>query len=900
MKSGKVVVCPNGRVFDLYAKIRLDTDDYTNALNDASHKTSTFGEKIGAGLKTAAKVGAAAIAAATTAVAGFAASSVKTGMGFDSAMSQVAATMSMTMDQLNNAVETVQLSTGEFTGTLREFAIEMSSNTAFSANEVAEALNYMALAGYDIKTSMSMLPNVLNLAAAGNMDLARASDALTDSQTALGLTIDETTVLSDQWARTASRTNTSVAQLAEATLTVGGTAKGMSGGITELNSVLGILADNSIKGADGGVHLRNILLAMNPTTKAAKQAFKDLGIETYDSQENLRSLSDIFLDLNAAMADMTEQEKDVMKSAIFNKTDLSAVNALLGTTAERWEEVYGAISDATGAAEEMAKVQLDNLAGDVVYFKSALEAAKIILSDQLTPNLREFVQFGTNAISTLSEAFKEGGLSGAMEALGTILSDGLNMVIEQLPKFIDAGMQLLGALGRGILDNLPMITDAALEIVFMLSDGIVSALPSLAEGAIQIVSELATGIGNAAPELVPKAVEAILQFVDGLTNPESMKNLLGAALTLIEGLGEGIIKSIPLLIKYGPEIVVNIVSGIMSALPQLLEVGWQLIVGLGEGILQGLAVIPDTIARVAGAIVDGFKALFGIHSPSTVMAEMGDNLIAGLLQGISDTWQSIVDFFAGAGEALINLLGGVWDTISGAASAAWEAIGSVVSGAWDTITGVWNAATGFFGGIWESVQSTAGSAADAIGGFLSDAWDAISSVWQGAFDFYAGIWSDIISVFSGAFGEFSGIGGNIVEGIKNGISNAWKSLTSMVSGLFGGLIKSVKSTLGIASPSKVFAGIGGNMALGLGEGWDDEYASIKQKIESGMDFGFASVGLTANATYSTNRTEQDGAQSAFSGGGNTYVTINSPVAVDAVTAAREWKKTTQRMAMGYV
>lgn len=1056
-------------VFDLFAKISIDTSEYDRGLSDASNKTSSFGDKLKSGLATAAKFGMAAIGTATTAVTGFAASSVKVGMDFDSAMSQVAATMLKSMDEMNSEVVSVDLSTGKFTGTLRDFAKEMGSTTAFSATEAANALNYMALAGYDTETSMKMLPNVLNLAAAGGIDLASASDMVTDAQSALGLSLDETAEMVDKMAQTASKSNTSVAQLGEAYLVVGGTAKNLAGGTTELSTALGILADNGIKGGEGGTALRNIMLSLSaPTDKAAK-LMNSLGLEVYDANGNMRPLNETFGDLNSVLSTMTQGEQTQVLNSIFNKVDLKSVNSLLagtasgfdgigaalhassvdwesyvddirartgdmsittedlfndisnfltgmlelgydteeqqkvlqeefGLTAEdaaaaiesvntsvvesgtRWDELTGYINNAEGAAQAMADIQLDNLEGDVIKFKSALEGAQIAISDQLTPTLREFTQFGTDAISTLSTAFQEGGLTGAMEALGTILSDGLNMVIEQLPQMVDAGMQLLGALGQGLLDNLPAITDAAIEIVLMLADGLIEARLALDEGAVQLVTGLANGIGEALPELIPKAVEAVATFLEGLTNPESLNNLIGGALTLIEGLGEGIIKAIPLLIEYGPEIVVNIVTGLISALPQLITVGGQLIMGLVEGLIQAVVAIPTAIAKVASAIVDGFKALFGIHSPSTVFAEMGGFLIDGLLQGISETWGNIVEFFSGAAEGLINFLGESWDTIKEAASVAWEAIKEVFvaawegiqsawgvvidffSGIWDGIQGVfsvvadilggffsaaweavqsaWSGAVEFFGGLWNNIQTAAGEAAGAVSGALSDAWnavtaawsaavgffsslwsgitstfagaaswfgdkfsaawDAVTSAWSGVTTFFSGVWDKITSVFSSVGDKFKSIGKSIVDGLKNGVLGAWNSFIGFITDKVGGIVNTVKNLLGIHSPSTVFAGIGGNMALGLAEGWDDEYSGIKRKIENGLNFGTATVGLSTNYSGAARYGAQEAPQRAGTGWGNTYVTINSPVAVDGVQAAREWQKTAQRMALGYV
>ena len=170
--------------------------------------------KIGSIAQKGLKIVGAAFTATETAVLAFGKKYIEAGMQFDSSMSQVAATMGTTVDQI---------------GELRDFAQEMGATTAFSATQAADALNYMALAGYDAGTSMSMLPNVLNLAAAGGMELASASDMITDSQSALGLTLSETSQLVDKMAKASSKSNTSVAQLGEAILTVGGTAKMMAG-----------------------------------------------------------------------------------------------------------------------------------------------------------------------------------------------------------------------------------------------------------------------------------------------------------------------------------------------------------------------------------------------------------------------------------------------------------------------------------------------------------------------------------------------------------------------------------------------------------------------------------------------------------------------------------------------
>lgn len=331
--------------------------------------------------------------------------SVKTAADFEASMSQVAATMGYTVEDLNDGSSEASQNMQRLT----DFAREMGATTAFSADEAAQALNYMALAGYDVDESMQMLPTVLDLAAAGGIDLASASDMVTDAQTALGLTAEETKTMVDQMARSSSRSNTSVAQLGEAILTVGATARGVKGGTQELSSVLGILADNGIKGSEAGTKLRNILLAMTPSTDDAVAAWEKLGVSAYDADGSLRPLPEIFQELNTAMEGMSQEEKTRLLSDMFNKTDLAAINSLLGTTAERWEDLSGEIENASGAAGDMADTQLNNLKGQLTLLKSAIQDVAIEIGNIMLPYVKRFVEWVqklTTKFSGLSDRTK--------------------------------------------------------------------------------------------------------------------------------------------------------------------------------------------------------------------------------------------------------------------------------------------------------------------------------------------------------------------------------------------------------------------------------------------------------------------------------------------------------------
>lgn len=478
---------------------------------ESQKKMSEFGshakESIGGVVKAAAAI--------TVALAAIAKKAAETGAAFDASMSQVAATMGYSVEEIN----TEGTEAAETFATLRKFAQDMGKSTAFSANEASQALNYMALAGYDAEKAMSMLPKVLDLASAGTIDLAKASDMVTDAQSALGLSIEDTEVLIDQMAKTASKSNTSVEQLGEGILNIGATAKDIKGGTKELTEVLGILADNGIKGAEGGTKLRNILLKLEAPTDKAAAKLKELGVEAYDADGHLRSMQDIFGDLNVALADLDDQSASLAKATIFNARDLGAVNALLNTSRDRWEQLGEEIENSAGAAHDMAEVQLDNLAGDVTLFKSALEGAEITISDRLTPSLRNMVQFGTDAVGKLADGFGQGGLSGAVAAAHKIIRDSFEDEADAIFG-VEAGIEALIS-AYVTYKTVSLITEGiqamkTLNTAIQTATTSTEALNAVTEAnPYGLIAALAVGVTTAIKKLIDIEVDLIDEVDDG-------------------------------------------------------------------------------------------------------------------------------------------------------------------------------------------------------------------------------------------------------------------------------------------------------------------------------------------------------------------------------------------------
>lgn len=770
-------------LFNLSAILTLDTSKYEQGISKA--------EAVAKGMDKAFKLGAAAIGGATVAVGAFGAASVKTGMSFDTAMSQVGATMLKTNEEMAQSFGEVDTAYGHFSGNLRDFAKFLGANTAFSATQAAEALNYMALAGYDTQQSMDMLPNVMSLAAAGAMDLARASDMVTDTQTAFGISAERTSQMVDEMAKAASTGNTSVEQLGDAFLVVGGLAKELNGGMVtladgtqapvdglqEMEIALTAMANAGIKGSEAGTHMRNMIMKLSsPTSDGAKQ-MEALGVSVFDAEGKMRSLSDIFGDLNGALGNLTQEQKIQAISDLFNARDLASAEALLGAIESDWDGIGASILNSEGAAADMANIQLDNLAGDITLFKSALEGAQITISDVLSPSLREFVQFGTQGISELSTAFEQGGLSGAMDSLGGILADGLSMILSGVPSFLNAGLELLGALAEGLIENAPAFLEAGEEVVTMLGErfmeiapqiveflwnGITTGLPMLTEGAIQIMQTLGDGISQAIPELLPVALNALMEFSGQLR--ENAGQLVDAGIEMVLKIAQGLIDSLPVIIETVPTIVTNIAGIINDNAPKLIAGGITLIGNLVTGIINAA---PTIIAQFPKIV----KSIFSVITAVNWLA-LGGNIIKGIASGIKSLATNIPTALKNIGTQAMQ-----WMKLIQWNSLGRDIIDLIVIG----------------------LKALASSIPTALKSIGMQAMTAFKSI------------------------NWLSLGTNIISGIVSGVTSGASRIADAAKNAAKNAFNAAKNFLGIKSPSRLFRDqvgkmISEGMALGIEDG----------------------------------------------------------------------------------
>ena len=724
------------------------------------------------GLGTITKTVASATAAAAAAVGAMGIAAINTGREFEGAMSQVAATMLIdkTTAEGQKAFET-----------LENAARECGASTAFSATEAAEALNYLALAGYDADKAATALPTVLKLAGAGAMSLANASDMVTDSMSALGIAATEAnlTQFSDQLAQTASKANTSVAQLGEAILTVGGTAKGLAGGTTELNTALGILADNGLKGAEGGTHLRNIILSLqNPTDKAAA-SLQSLGVDVYDAQGNMRGLNDVFKDLQGAMDGMDNASKDTILSTLFNKTDLTAANAMLANCTDRFDELSASIENSAGACENMYAIQLDNLNGDIDILKSGLSDLGISIYQDLNGPLREMTQLATSMVGELSEAYKSGGMEGMVGAVGGCMAEVVNTIADYAPQVVSMGVDLLENFISGITDNSGALATAASEVITVFVEGLFTLVPQVILAGIDILTQFVQSMTAQLPQLISTGTQAIVNFVNGII--QRLPEVISTALTLVQTLVNSIGQNAPMLISAAIQLIGNLVLGIVSMLPQLLQMGIQLILSLAQGILSNLPQILQMGVQIIISLVSGITQML------PMIIQGGIQLIISLIQGIIANLGNIVQ---AAVQIVITLATGLIQAIPQLIAAIPQLVGAII----DTIlsTNWLDVGIQIIKGLIDGILSTGKSL-----------WNAIKSLFTGGE-------VDIPDTSS----QSAAVVDSYASGISSNAGTVTAAANSMATNAFSGMDTSGATAAGTQAGTAFSTGLTESMASG--------------------------------------------------------------------------------------
>lgn len=495
------------------------------------------------------------------------------GIAFDSAMSEVKAISGASAAEMD---------------LLRQKAKDMGATTKFSASESAEALKYMAMAGWDTTAMIDGLDGVMNLAAASGEDLGKTSDIITDGLTAFGLAAKDSGHFADVMAAASSSANTNVSLLGESFKEVAALAGTMDYSIDDVATTLGIMANSGIKGSKAGTALKNAIANMSAPTKAMQEIMDKYNLSLTNSDGTMKDLSEVIGDLRKAFGGLSQDEQAAAASALFGKESMAGMLSVINASEQDYKKLADAVSNADGAAKEMADTMTDNLGGDLVKMNSHLEAVQLNLYEKVEPALRDVVKVGDKFI------------------------DFLQWVIDN---------------GEGIITTLGGMAAAAVAYATVVTvskvakDGLMSL--EIAQKAVTAAQWLMNAAMNANPlGLIAALIAGVVVALIALWNKseefrEFWNNLWG-------GIGSFI-----------GETVDNIASFFGSLPDKLIDIGKDMIDGLIKGITSAPGKIGKAISDVSGSIVSGFKSFFDIHSPSKKIAdEIGEPIGEGVPTGM--------------------------------------------------------------------------------------------------------------------------------------------------------------------------------------------------------------------------------------------------------------------------
>lgn len=414
---------------------------FTSTLNNAGRSIDTLSGKISSGLGFGVLTGIGQKAFDT--IAGgtktLVSSVVSTGMAFESSMSNVQA--------LSGA-------TGADFEALSAKAQEMGAKTKFSASEAADAMGYMAMAGWNAKDMLNGIEGVMNLAAASGEDLASVSDIVTDAMTAFGLAADGTTkgvanaaYFADTLAATAASANTNVGLMGETFKYVGTMAGSLGYSIEDVSLAIGLMANRGLKGSMAGTSLNSVMTRLATNTSGAREAIEKLGVKFYDSSGNARALGDVMTELRDATKGMNNEQKTALANTVAGMEAQKGLLAILDATDDEYNSLADSIKNSTGAAQKQADVKMDNLYGDVTILKSAWDGLSTGIYTAVNAlgnskdglgamrsvvrSVTDVVNKAADAVKNLSNAYATSGLSGVAAEVNKMLSgtsDGVKNV----------------------------------------------------------------------------------------------------------------------------------------------------------------------------------------------------------------------------------------------------------------------------------------------------------------------------------------------------------------------------------------------------------------------------------------------------------------------------------------
>lgn len=303
-----------------------------------------------------------------------------------------------------STVRAITSATTEEFQMLNQTAKELGANTSFSASQAAEGMKYLGMAGWDVNQIISAMPGLLDLAAAGQTELGTAADIVSDVMTAMEMSADQASRAADIFARTATSSNTTIEGLGNTMKYAAPIAHAFGMSLEQVSTIAGMMANSGIKGEMAGTALRSSLLRLSSPTSEMAGVMKKLGLSFQDSGGKMKDIGQIVSDLSDSFSGLSQAKQLEYAQALFGTEAASAWVGVINQGSAAYDALYRKIVNSTGAAQEMAAIQLDNLAGDAEELSGAVETMKLEIMEALDPYLRSGVQWLTAQIPSLKAA----------------------------------------------------------------------------------------------------------------------------------------------------------------------------------------------------------------------------------------------------------------------------------------------------------------------------------------------------------------------------------------------------------------------------------------------------------------------------------------------------------------
>ena len=643
---------------ELFVTLAIKDTAYKQGLKSAESNASSSTSKIGGAFKTVGKVAKTAMAAGSAAAVAFTKTSIDAGMNFDTAMSQVAATMGTTVDKIGN---------------VEAKAEEMGRTTKYTATEAAEGMNILAQAGLSADEQISGIGTVLNLASAGAMSLEESASYTAGAVKGFGDSMGNASYYADLMAKGATLANTNVRGLGEAFSGSAATAKNYGQAADSVTLSLLRLAEQNVTGSEASTALNRAMADLYTPTDDASKALNQLGVSVYEANGDAKDFNDLVDELNGSLQGMTAEQKNNALATIFTTQGLQAFNKMTASSDATVQKFWKGIQDSSGSAAQQAATQLDNLKGDITLLSSATEGLELGFYNTFSGAIRGAIKGITSEVSGLAEAMESGGISGAFSKLA---QDAINFS-GQLPGLTKIGGDLINGLISSVTQNSGSITTAVGQLLNNLASTISVGLNVFTSVGVNLLTTIASGMTQGIPTFLGQALPMLTQFTESLRS--NAGKLINAGLALIQNIAQGLINSIPVLIAYVPTIITNLAGIINDNAPKILATGVTIITKLAIGLVRAIPLLIANLPKIITAIVSIFTA-FNWFS-------LGKNIVTGIIKGVKNlpsllktAAKNAVNGFKGAfkGNGILSAVKGAFTKIPSAVKSIFTKAVSLV------------------------------------------------------------------------------------------------------------------------------------------------------------------------------------------------------------------------------